>query len=378
MSEVPSPTIVDHFASLTDPRRDQGKQHTLLDIITIALCAVISGADNWADVERYGQRKYDWLKTMLDLPNGIPSHDTFTDVFARLDPGEFQQCFLNWVAGIRRVIGGEVIDVDGKLLRRSKDGTLGRSAIDMVSAWASEASLVLGQVKTDDHSNEITAIPHLLQVLALQGCIVTIDALGCQTTIAEAIVAKEADYILSVKENQGGLYEDIQDLFAGCSEAGFVDVPHDYAKTVNKGHGRIEIRECWTITAQEYLAYLRQAQAWRNLRTLVMVRRERHQKGRTQVETGYYISSFTGNAAQHLDAIRRHWQIENRLHWVLDIAFREDDCRVRKGYGAQNFAVLRHIALNLLRREKTAKGGVKSKRLQAAWDDTYLLRILQN
>jgi len=377
MNEPPSPTIADHFANMTDPRRDQGKQHMLLDIITVALCAVISGADNWADVERYGQRKYDWLKTMLALPGGIPSHDTFTDVFARLDPGEFQQCFLNWVAGIRRVTAGEVIDVDGKLLRRSKDGILGRSAIDMVSAWASEASLVLGQVKTDDDSNEITAIPHLLQVLALQGCIVTIDAVGCQTAIAETIIAKEADYILSVKENQGGLYADMQDLFAGCSEADFVDVPHDYTKTVNKGHGRIEIRECWTITAPEYRAYLRQAQAWPNLHTLVMVRRERHQKGRTQVETGYYISSFTGNAAQHLDAIRRHWQIENRLHWVLDIAFREDDCRVRKGYGAQNFAVLRHIALNLLRQEKTAKGGVKSKRLQAAWNDAYLLRILQ-
>jgi predicted transposase YbfD/YdcC len=370
-------SITEHFEEVTDPRREQGKRHQLLDIITIAICAVICGADNWVEVERYGHAKYDWLKTFLALPHGIPSHDTFNDVFERLNPDEFRASFAGWVQSIVHLLPQEVVAIDGKALRGSKDGTLGRPAIDMVSAWACQAGLVFGQVKTDDHSNEITAIPALLETLILADCIVTIDAMGCQTDLAEQIVDQGGVYILRVKGNQGHLYDNLQDLFAGCEEVGFVDVPHDYHRTINKGHGRIEIRECWTLTDEQYLAYLPQRDDWRDLCTVVKVRRERRSGDQTQDEVGYYISSFAGSAAKHLQAVRHHWHIENCLHWVLDIAFREDAARLRNGHGAQNFAVLRHIALNLLKRETSVKVGIKAKRLQAGWDNRYLLRVLQ-
>jgi len=370
-------SITEHFEEVTDPRREQGKRHQLLDIITIAICAVICGADNWVEVERYGHAKYDWLKTFLALPHGIPSHDTFNDVFERLNPDEFRASFAGWVQSIVHLLPQEVVAIDGKALRGSKDGTLGRPAIDMVSAWACQAGLVFGQVKTDDHSNEITAIPALLETLILADCIVTIDAMGCQTDLAEQIVDQGGVYILRVKGNQGHLYDNLQDLFAGCEEVGFVDVPHDYHRTINKGHGRIEIRECWTLTDEQYLAYLSQRDDWRDLCTVVKVRRERRSGDQTQDEVGYYISSFAGSAAKHLQAVRHHWHIENCLHWVLDIAFREDAARLRNGHGAQNFAVLRHIALNLLKRETSVKVGIKAKRLQAGWDNRYLLRVLQ-
>jgi len=370
-------SITEHFEAVMDPRREQGKRHQLLDIITIAICAVICGADNWVEVERYGHAKYDWLKTFLALPHGIPSHDTFNDVFERLNPDEFRASFAGWVQSIVHLLPQEVVAIDGKALRGSKDGTLGRPAIDMVSAWACQAGLVFGQVKTDDHSNEITAIPALLETLILADCIVTIDAMGCQTDLAEQIVDQGGVYILRVKGNQGHLYDNLQDLFAGCEEVGFVDVPHDYHRTINKGHGRIEIRECWTLTDEQYLAYLSQRDDWRDLCTVVKVRRERRSGDQTQDEVGYYISSFAGSAAKHLQAVRHHWHIENCLHWVLDIAFREDAARLRNGHGAQNFAVLRHIALNLLKRETSVKVGIKAKRLQAGWDNRYLLRVLQ-
>jgi predicted transposase YbfD/YdcC len=371
-------SLTDHFKDMPDPRRDQGKRHQLLDIITIAICAIICGADNWVEVEQYGQAKCDWLKTFLALPHGIPSHDTFGDVFERLDPDEFRAGFASWVQSIAHLLPHEVLAVDGKVLCGSKDGRLGRQAIDMVSAWACGAGLVFGQVKTDEHSNEITAIPRLLKMLVLTDCIVTIDAIGCQTEIAEQIVEQGGAYILRVKGNQGQLHDDIQDLFAGCEEVDFVNVPHDHHRTINKGHGRIEIRDCWTLSDERYLAYLPQRALWRDLCTLVKVRRERRIRDQTQHEVGYYISSLDGSAAQHLHAIRLHWHIENRLHWVLDIAFREDAARVRTGYGAENFAILRHIALNLLKRETSARVGLKAKRLKAGWDNRYLLRVLQN
>lgn len=370
--------LTDHFGEVSDPRRAQGTRHKLLNIITIAICAVICGADNWVEVERYGRAKEDWFKTFLELPHGIPSHDTFEDVFARLKPEAFRAGFMSWVASITERITGEVIAIDGKVLRGSKDQVAGRSAIDLVSAWASQAGLILGQVKTDDHSNEITAIPELLDLLVIKDCIVTIDAIGCQTEIAEKIVAKEADYILQVKKNQGRLFEDLQELFAGCDEAAFVDVPHDYHRTINKDHGRLEIRQCWVLQDAAYLQYLRNQSAWANLQTVVRINRERRIGDKTTTETSFYLSSFGGTAAQHLDAVRRHWQIENCLHWVLDVAFREDQCRVRKGDGAENFSILRQMALLLLKQETTAKVGLKAKRLQAGWDDRYLLKVLQN
>lgn len=371
-------SLTEHFKNVVDPRRDQGKRHQLLDVITIAICAVICGADNWVEIERYGQAKYDWFQTFLELPHGIPSHDTIEDVFARIDPNEFHSGFMSWTESIAELMEQEIIALDGKVSRGSKDESSGKGAINLVSAWASKAGLALGQVKTDQKSNEITAIPKLLDLLVIKGCIITIDAIGCQTDIAEMIVEMEADYILQVKGNQGQLHDDLRDLFAGCDEVAFDDVPHDYHQTVNKGHGRIEIRQCWTLQDTQYLHYLHNYSDWRKLHTVIRVKRERRIGDKVSCEESYYISSSDGTAAQQLDAIRRHWHIENCLHWVLDVVFGEDACRVRKGHGAENFAVLRKMALALLKRETTAKVGIKAKRLQAGWDNRYLFKVLRS
>jgi predicted transposase YbfD/YdcC len=376
MNDEPTAAISNHFASLEDPRIDRTKLHQLLDIIVIAICAIICGADDWVEVELFGQAKLPWLRTFLALPHGIPSHDTFGRVFARLNPAQFEQCFLEWVQAVADITRGQVVAIDGKVLRGSREAVLGKAGIDMVSAWATANHLVLGQVKVEDKSNEITAIPKLLHMLELAGCIVTIDAIGCQREIAEAIVELAADYVLAVKENQGHLYEDVKGLFDAAEEMAFKDVPHDYCQTIDKGHGRLEIRRCWTISDPQHVGYLRNLAGWRNLRTIVKVVDERHVNGETTLRTRYFVSSLTGGARQLLKAVRRHWGIENSLHWVLDIAFREDDSRVRKDNGPANFAILRHIALNLLKQEKSTKVGVKAKRLKAGWDEPYLLKVL--
>src|SRR5450759_398175 len=364
LNDKPNTAITDHFADLADPRIDRTKRHTLLDIIVIAICAIICAADDWVEVELFGNAKLAWLKTFLDLPHGIPSHDTFGRVFARLNPEQFEKCFLEWVQAVHAITHGQVVPIDGKVLRGSRDGVLGKAGIDMVSAWASADHLVLGQVKVDEKSNEITAIPKLLHMLELAGCIVTIDAIGCQREIAEAIVEREADYVLAVKENQGHLYEDVKGLFDAAEEVAFKDVPHDYCQTIDKGHGRIEIRQCWTIADPQHVDYLRNLAGWRNLRTIVKVVDERRVQGATTLHTRYFISNLTCSARQMLRAVRQHWGIENSLHWILDIAFREDDSRVRKDHGPANFAILRHIALNLLKQEKGVKAGIKAKRLK--------------
>jgi predicted transposase YbfD/YdcC len=375
MSET---SISQYFEGLQDPRIERTKRHQLIDIVTIALWGIICGADNWVEIAEWGQAKEEWLRSFLELPNGIPSHDTFSDVFARINPGEFQGCFVAWVRAVYELTQGEVIAIDGKTLCGSADKPLGKGAIHMVSAWASDNHLVLGQVKVDDKSNEITAIPELLKILDIAGCTVTIDAMGCQTEIAQAIVDAKADYVLSVKKNQGRLYEDIQDLFAGAAQAAYQDVPHDYRRTVEKDHGRIEIRECWTISDPAFLAYLRTVDAWTNLTTVALVKRERRLNDTVTTEQAFYITSLSNVATVILDATRQHWGIENALHWILDVAFSEDSSRIRVDNAPQNVAILRHMALNLLKQEKSAKVGVKAKRLRAGWDHAYLLKVLAN
>jgi predicted transposase YbfD/YdcC len=381
MDQPPSASIRDHFAALTDPRSDHTKRHQLLDIITIALCGVICGAESWVEIEQFGQAKLPWLRTCLALPNGIPSHDTFGRVFAALDGAHFQQCFLGWVQAVMaRTSGpltpGQVVALDGKTLRRSHDRANGKAAIHLVSAWATANRLVLGQVKVDDKSNEITALPALLEVLALEGCIVTIDAIGCQTAIAQTILDQGADYVLALKGNQPALGQAVQTAFAEAQASGFGGLAHDRHTSVEKGHGRLEVRRCWTISEPAYLAYLNEQGRWPGLRSIGMIEAERTVGAATARETRYFISSLAGTAHHFAHAVRQHWGIENGLHWVLDIAFREDDCRVRQGEAAQNFALLRHVALNLLRQERTAKIGVKAKRLKAGWDEQYLLKVL--
>jgi predicted transposase YbfD/YdcC len=376
MSQQAGNSITEHFSELEDPRIERCKEHDLMNMLTIAICAVIGGADSWVDIEMFGNAKRAWFETFLSLPHGIPSHDTFGRVFGRLDAEQFQRCFLNWVQAVNEVTEGQVVAVDGKQMRGTQEKALGKQAINMVSAWACENHLVLGQRPVEEAGSEITTIPEFLKLLELSGCIVTVDALGCQVEVAQAILDRQADYVLAVKGNQGTLYEDIEDLFKGAEEVQYREVACDHARTVNKGHGRIEIRECWAIDDPSFLDYIRRKDDWPALHSIAKVVCERRTASETTVKTRYYITSLPPNAALLLDAVRSHWQIENSLHWVLDIAFNEDHSRIRKDNAPANFAVLHHIALNLLKQERSLKVGVKAKRLRAGWDENYLLKVL--
>lgn len=366
------PTIAQYFKQVKDPRRIN-RRHKLIDIITIAVCGVICNADNYEQIYEFGKAKYKWFKKFLQLPHGIPSVDTFERVFAMLDPDEFKHSFLSWIQAISRLTKGEVVAVDGKTLRRSHDRSNGKSAIHMVSAWACTNGIVLGQRKTDAKSNEITAIPELLKVIAIEGCIVTIDAMGCQKKIAETIVERKADYILSLKGNQSKLHDDIKLYFQEQLSGNFRDSTYDYYESVDGEHGRIEIRRYWTTSD---IDWLQGRENWKNLNTICMVERERQFDEKTEKETSYYIGSTANDAKKFGNAVRNHWSIENSLHWVLDVSFREDESRIRIGNAPENFAVLRHIALNMIKKEATPKKSIKSKRLRAGWDNDYLMKVL--
>jgi len=360
---------IKYFAELTDPRVERTREHLLQDIVFIAIAAVLCGAESWNDMEAYGKAKEPWLKTFLPLPNGIPSHDTFNRVFSMLDPEPLEACFLAWVREVAQLSQGEVVSIDGKAIRGSRQAG-NKSIVHMVSAWAQANHLVLAQRKVADKSNEITAIPKLLQVLELSGTVVTIDAIGCQRTIAQQIITQKADYILAVKENQENLLEEVKDSFRMLpAEA--------VAEETDCGHGRVERRTCSVLGD---VTLIEKASQWASLHSLVRIEAERFHKatGEIERETRYYISSVPPEAARLNRSIRQHWGIENGLHWVLDLAFHEDQSRKRAGHAAQNFSLLNRIALNLLKHDKSAKVGIRGKRLVAGWDNDFLLRLLRN
>ena len=366
--------LLEHFAALEDPRVERARLHSLLAIVTIALCGVICGAESWVEIAEFGQVRADWFATFLDLPHGIPAHDTFGRVFAHLDAAQFAACFAAWMHAVAAVLplaplpldpaAGDSIALDGKTLRRSHDRGSGKPPLHLVSAWASANRLVLAQVAVADKSNEITAFPQLLRQLELTGCLVTIDAMGCQTAIAAQIGEQGADYVLALKENQPDLYDAVVDSFALARRSDFADHPAatwSAWRHVQKGHGRLEIRAHWVLSDPAVIAYLReQVVDWPGLRAIGLVEAQRHfPDGSATQQTRYYLLSTPLSAAQFGQAVRRHWGIENQVHWLLDVAFREDESRVRQGDGAENFAVLRRLALHLLKQETTTRIGIK-------------------
>jgi predicted transposase YbfD/YdcC len=369
-----SESFVSHFGDIEDPRRQAGRRYPLIEILFIAICAIIAGADDWVAIERFGKAKASWFSKYLSLKHGIPAHDTFGDVFGALDPEQFVEAFVKWMETLATLNG--VIALDGKTIRHSYDKTLGKSAIHMVSAWSASNHLILGQVKVDDKSNEITALPKLLQLLIIKGCLVTIDAMGCQTDIAEQIVEQEGDYLLAVKKNQEHLFEDIEHLFKHSKADNFKAEGFDESQEVGKAHGRLEIRHCQVISEPEWLAHIRGHADWKKLHSIVRINAERHIKGKSSQETRYYICSRAASAAELLQAVRAHWGIENRVHWILDVVFDEDGSRARSGYAQQNLAAMRRLAINMLNEEKSSKHSLKGKRQLAGWDESYLERVV--
>jgi len=374
LKKLETKTLFERVGKIKDPRIERKKLHSLKDILVIAVCATICGADNWEDIAEFGSSKQEWFSGFLELENGIPSHDTFRRVFILLDNIELKTLFVDWLSSAVSLSKGSLVNLDGKNLCGSREPLKGKKALNIGSAWAAEVSVVLGQVRCQEKSKEITAIPELLKILELAGCIVTIDAIGCQKEIVKQIVKKRADYVIALKGNQGKLHQDIKDYLDWAERVGFREIGFDYCETLEKGHGRIEQRRCWVT---EEIDWLGEKEDWKNLKTIVMVEAIREVTGKERtVERRYFISSLEANAKELLRCVRGHWAIENQLHWCLDIGFREDNCQVREAVSAENLATLRHIGINLLKQEKSSKRGIEGKRKKAGWDENYLKKVL--
>ena len=367
-----SVSLLDHFASLEDPRVERNQRHALLDIVLLTVCAVVSGADGWEAIEDFGREKLEWLRRFALFENGVPSHDCVANVISRLTPKGFGDCFRSWTQAVAGTTGGEIIAVDGKSARASRDRRRGRLPLHMVSAWACRNRLVLGQEATEEKSNEITAIPKLLELLELKGCIVTIDAMGCQRAIAEQIRAQGGDYVLGLKGNQSTLQESVEDFFATALAGTFAGVAHDFHEEIDKDHGRLEVRRYW-IT--EDLRTLPDNPLWAGLRSIGLVER-RCTVGTTEtVEPRYFINSIPAQARAFAHAVRGHWGVQNRLHWRLDVIFHEDASRIRKGNAPAIMTAIRHRSLNLLEQEPS-RLRMSQKRRKAAWNDDYRAKVV--
>lgn len=366
------PVFLEYFGEIDDPRQAAKVLYPFEEILLLVLCAVISGADNWTAIALYGQKKLDVLRRFLPFCDGTPCHDQLGILFSRLDMEQFQQCFVNWVAGLHGTLDG-VIAIDGKTLRRSFDNAANKAAIHVISAWACEQKLVLGQRKVDDKSNEITAIPELLALLSIEGAIITIDAMGCQRKICQQIIAQNADYVIGLKGNQGSLHEDVELFFDEQRERHIGEAFIKKNQTVDGNHGRLETRKYSVITPVDWL---NQRHKWPGLKSVVMVEYTREINAKSKTRRRYYISSLNVEPEKMAGIIRDHWQIENNLHWVMDMTFRQDECRIRTGNAAANFATIKHAANNLLQKVP-GKKSLPMKRHSAAWDDDYLEKIIR-
>jgi predicted transposase YbfD/YdcC len=365
----------EYFTKIKDPRVERTRYHLLTDIITIAILAVIAGALGWEDIEEYGLNKQEWLETFLELPLGIPSPDTFRRVFEKINPKEFEQCFRQWVQSLVEKLGVEVVAIDGKTHRGSYDRASQLKALHTVSAWSSKHRLVLGQIKVSEKSNEITAIPALLEMLDISGCIITIDAMGTQKLIAQKIIAANADYVLSLKDNHPTLHQQLKNWFEANLAQGFKSVDVNISQRIEKGHHRIENRQVYTVPVTEVPA-LHEQDLWVGLKTVVMVVRSIQHWNQTTNEVQFYITSLVSDANKIGSAIRQHWGIENSVHWTLDVTFGEDECRVHSLHSPQNFALLRRIALNALERETSFRRSIRQKSRRAAMNDQYMISVL--
>jgi predicted transposase YbfD/YdcC len=367
--------FIAHFSIVPDPRVDRSKKHKLIDILFIAVCTLICGGETFADMESFGEAKEEWLRRLLELPHGIPSHDTFGRVFSLLDPQAFGECFVRWAAALQEATKGEVIALDGKTVRHSFDAATGQSALHLVSAWASENGIALGQLKVEGKSNEITALPALLKLLDITGCVVTMDAMGCQKDLAKQVKEQGGDYVFCLKANQGNLHEETKYFFAEAQRMKFHDVPYRAHETVEKDHGRIEIRRCWMVE-EAAIQWLDRQDQWPGMASIAAVEAERRIGKKTTKETRYFISSLTGNVKQLAAAARAHWGIENSLHWVLDVIMNEDQSRVRKDHAPENMALIRRLALNLIKKAKPTKKSVRGSIKRAGWDNSFLEALL--